>query len=320
MKVAPFADWRGGGGMASKKTFFLFAFLAGMALVAARASGAKVKLDPESEKFYRTARLIMTNEEIKIFNRLPDAALRKEFIEDFWLKRDPDASTPENEFKREFEARVDYVNRRFNKEGGPGYNTDRGRIYIFMGPPEKTEEFFPQGDPDNRGSIIWWIYYNDQLGIEFADEKGNGRYRMRKYDGDFFGAMDLIKLGQSTGTNDVFKKKFVKFEAGYDLASREIEVRIPAQALMFRENDAGRLEVDLNFVIYVYTDGGASKETFREARSVVTTAGELDGMKTVSLKFAHPLKAGTNFVDVIIQGRETTSGKVRRIFEIKVAA
>ncbi|MBE3125523.1 MAG: GWxTD domain-containing protein [Acidobacteria bacterium] len=304
--------------MATKKIFILFAFLAGMALVATRASGAKVKLDPESDKFFRTARLIMVKEEIKIFNRLPDAASRKEFIADFWLKRDPDPATPVNEFKQEFETRVDYATKRF-KEGGPGYNTDRGRVFIFMGPPDKVEESFPQGDPDNRGSIIWWIYYTYQLGIEFADEKGNGKYKIRDFDGDFFGAMDLMKVGQSIRTSDVFKKKFVKFEAGYDPASREIEVRIPANALMFRENDEGRLAVDLIFVIYVYSDGGAGKETFRETRSVVTTEGELDGLKTVNLKFAHPLKAGTNFVDVIIQGREATSGKVRRIFEIKVA-
>ena len=50
---------------------------------------AKLKLDPESEKFFRTARLIMTKEENKIFQRLPDISSRKEFIEDFWLKRDP---------------------------------------------------------------------------------------------------------------------------------------------------------------------------------------------------------------------------------------
>lgn len=305
--------------MTTPKRLIPTIFVVLAALVATDLAAAKPKLDPESETFYKTARLIMTKEENKIFQRLPDAASRKEFIQDFWLKRDPDPDTPVNEFKREFEARVDYVNKRFNKEGGPGYNTDRGRVHIFMGPPDKFEEFFPQSDPDNRGSIIWWIYYNDRLGIEFADEKGSGKYRIRKYDGDFFGAMDLIKLGQSVRTSDVFKKKFVKFEAAYDPVGREIEVRIPANALMFRENDQGALQVDLNFIIYVYADGGLSKETFRDTRSVVTTEGELDGLKTVSLKFAHPLKAGTNFVDVIIRGREASSGQVRRIFEIKVA-
>jgi GWxTD domain-containing protein len=302
-----------------KKLCLPIILVAVTAFAAAGRAASKPKLDPESEKWYRTASLIMTKEESKIFARLPDPESRKEFISDFWAKRDPDPDTPANEFKQEFEARVEYVNKRFNKEGGPGYNTDRGRIYIFMGPPDKFEEFFPQGDPNNRGSIIWWIYYDSHFGIEFADEKGSGKYSIRSYDGDFFGAMDLIKLGNSVRIDDVFTKKFVKFATSYDPAGREIEVRIPSNALMFRENDEGKLQIDLFFTVYIYGNGGTSKETFREVRTVVTTEGELSGMKTVTLRFARTLGPGTNFVDVIIKGPKPTSSQIRRIFEIKVA-
>jgi len=302
-----------------KKLCLPIILVAVTAFAAAGRAASKPKLDPESEKWYRTASLIMTKEESKIFARLPDPESRKEFISDFWAKRDPDPDTPVNEYKQEFEARVEYVNKRFNKEGGPGYNTDRGRIYIFMGPPDKFEEFFPQGDPNNRGSIIWWIYYDSHFGIEFADEKGSGKYSIRSYDGDFFGAMDLIKLGNFVRIDDVFTKKFVKFATSYDPAVREIEVRIPSNALMFRENDEGKLQIDLFFTVYIYGNGGTSKETFREVRTVVTTEGELSGMKTVTLRFARTLGPGTNFVDVIIKGPKPTSSQIRRIFEIKVA-
>jgi len=304
--------------MTMKRALPIFSLFAGLAFAAACQSGPKVKLDPESETFYKTGRLIMTKEENKIFTRLPDAGSRKEFIADFWAKRDPDQDTAVNEFKQEFEARVGYANKRF-REGGPGYNTDRGRVYIFMGPPDKFEEFFPQGDPENRGSIIWWIYYDYHLGIEFADEKGVGKYKIRDYDGDFFGAMDLFKLGNYVTAEDVFRKKIVKFEVGYDPDTSELEVRIPADALMFRENDTGALQVDLIFSFFIYENEGASKETFQDQRSVVTTDAELEGMKTVNLKFVHALKPGTNFVDVIIRGPVARSAKVRRIFEIKVA-
>ncbi len=301
----------------TKKTCLIFVFLAGTALAVSCASGPKMKLDPESETFYQTARLIMTKEENKIFVRLPDPQSRKEFVADFWAKRDPDPETPDNEFKLEFEARVDYANRRF-REGGPGYNTDRGRIYIFMGPPDKFEEFFTHGDPNVRGSIIWWIYYDYHLGIEFADERGIGKYQIREYDGDFFGAMDLLKLGHYVKADDVFRERFVKYEASYNPESEEIEVGIPAKALIFRENDEGKLQVDLNFTFYIYEDEGVSKKVFQDKKSVITTDGELTEMKTVTLKFPHTLKPGTNYVDVIIQGPTPTSSKIRRIFEIKV--
>ncbi len=294
------------------------AALAAAAFAAACAAGPKMDLDPESRKFYDAARLIMTGEESKIFARLPDAESRREFIADFWEKRDPDPGTPENEYKQEFEARVDYANRRF-MEGGPGMNTDRGRIHIFMGAPDKFEEFFNHNDTSVRGAILWWIYYDHRLGIEFVDERGTGRYKIRNYDGDFFGAMDLIKLGSYVRADDVFRKKFVKFEVTYDAGRRELGVGIPSDALLFRENDDGDLQADLSFVFYIYGDGGLSKETHREARSVVVTDRELEGMKTVDLRFGLALKPGTNFVDVIIQGRETSSSRVRRIFEIKVS-
>lgn len=292
-----------------------------IALSAAAATGlpaAKPKLDPESQAFYQTARLIMTKEETKIFQRLPDAASRKEFIADFWLKRDPDPDTPDNEYRKEFEARVEYVNKRFNKEGGPGYNTDRGRVWILIGPPDKAEEFPPDAGGSVRGFIIWWSYYQDRMAVEFTDETGTGKYRITDVEGDFFGAMDLMKLGRFVRADDVFSKKFLKFETVYDAAAGAIEVRLPAKGLMFRENDEGRLQVDLRFLIYIYPGEGASKESFSDARSVVLTDAELEALKTVDLRFPRKLPPGTNFVDVVVMGKEGLKGKIRQIFEIKV--
>jgi GWxTD domain-containing protein len=290
----------------------------GFPAVGARAAAAD-KLDPESEKFYKTARLIMSGEESKIFKHLPDAESRKEFIKDFWEKRDPDPDTPENEYRREFEARVEYANKRFI-EGGPGMNTDRGRIYIFMGPPDKFEEYPTYGDPNIRGPILWWIYYNYNLGIEFADERGNGQFKIRDYTGDFFEAMDLFRLGQWVGPGSVFKKRTVKFDLKYDTSRHELEVIFPAKDLLFRENEEGKLQVDLDFKIYVYPDEGRSKETYKESQSFVVADRDLEGMKTVSFRFAHALKPGKNFVDVIAKGKPGTTGKVRKIFEIKVSS
>lgn len=278
---------------------------------------AKEKLDPESQKFYQTAKLIMTKEENKIWARLPDIQARKEFIADFWLKRDPDPDTEMNEYRMEFEARVEYASKRF-REGVKGYNTDRGRVYIFMGPPDKFEEFFPQPGALDRGSTIWWIYYDWQLGIEFADEKGNGTYKMRDFTGDFFGAMDIFKLGRNVRADDVFSKKFFKFETSYDQDAQEIEVRLPTKSLMFRENDDGLLQVDLRFTFYIYPDEGKSKESFSEARAVVVTDAEREDQKTVNLRFGRALPPGTSYVDVMIQGKEGMKGKIRQIFPIKV--
>ncbi len=114
----------------------------------------KVALDPESRNFYETARLIMTKEEKDIFNHLPDRESRQEFIRDFWAKRDPDSDTEENEFKEEFYGRIEYANRYF-REGIPGWKTDRGRIFIYLGPPDKIDQRLFINNPSVKG-LIWF--------------------------------------------------------------------------------------------------------------------------------------------------------------------
>ena len=301
-----------------KAIFVLFFFLVtGSGLWATRGGSAKIKLDPESKKFFQTARLIMSREEIKIFNFLPDIESRKEFIADFWAKRDPLPDTEVNEFQREFQARVDYVTKRYKGEGRPGWNTDRGRVHIFMGPPDKFEEFFSHDDSTVRGPILWWIYYDYQLGIEFVDEKGNGEYKIREYDGDFFGAVDVLKLGTYVGTKDVFLKKVVNFDLTYDREAGEIEIALPAKLLNFKENDEGKLQIDLRFKFYLYEGVELAKKVLNEERSFSASSGEIDGLKTITFRFASRLATGTNFVDVIIQGKQGTASKVRKLFEVK---
>jgi GWxTD domain-containing protein len=292
-------------------------FAAGLALLAGCVGGPKVDLDPESKKFYDTANLIMTREESKIFRLLPDPESRKEFIDDFWAKRDPNPDTEVNEFKQEFESRVAYASRRYKGEGRPGWNTDRGRIHIFMGPPDKFEEFFSHGDPDVRGPILWWIYYDYQLGIEFVDARGTGEYKIREYDGDFFGAMDILKLGTYVGTKDVFLKKVVNFDLTYDREAGEIVIALPAKLLNFKENDEGKYQIDLGFKFYLYEGQGLAKRTLTEARTFAASNPEIERLKTVDFRFAIRLGPGTNFVDVIIQGKEGTASKVRKLFEVK---
>ncbi len=293
--------------------------LAGAALVAAAAFAAgQAKPGPESEKFLKSARLIMSGEEYKIWKRLPDEESRQEFIKDFWEKRDPDPTTDTNEFKTEFESRVAYANKHF-LEGGPGMNTDRGRIYIFMGPPDKFEEFLQnQVDSSNRGALLWWSYFDNQLAVEFIDEKGDGRYRINRYVGDFFGAMELFKLGQWVGPDSVFKKREVKFGLSYDAAAKEIVVTFPAKVLLLREAEDGAFRVDLDFIFYIYENEGAKREVYTESKSYVTRDVEYEKSGDVPFRFARPLPPGKNFIDVIVKGREGSKGKVRKIFDIKV--
>ncbi len=277
-------------------------------------SGPKIALDPESEGFYEYARLIMTGEEKDLFTHLPDAESRREFIADFWSKRDPDPDTEENEYKTEFYRRIEYANKRF-KEGPPGWKTDRGRIYIYMGPPDKFEEFFTHDDPNIRGPILWWIYYAYELGIEFVDERNNGVYKMREFSGDFFGALDSFKRGD-VPTEKGEKRKFANFKLTYDRAKKEIAIAIPIDVFNFRD-EAGVLRAHLGFQFFVYAANGKKMEEFSQDQTFLRTEAEVLNLKEIVFTFPYAQEAPRFYLDVIIVGKDGSLGKTRKMFEIK---
>ncbi len=93
-------------------------------------------------------RYIITPEEESAFKQLSNDEERDQFIEQFWLRRDPTPDTPENEFKEEHYRRIAYANEHF-AAGIPGWKTDRGRIYIIWGPADQIESH-PSGGTYER--------------------------------------------------------------------------------------------------------------------------------------------------------------------------
>ncbi|BDC51788.1 hypothetical protein F183_A41030 [Bryobacterales bacterium F-183] len=155
------------------------------------------KLRKELETPYRNwlnvdVNYIITDEERQAFKRFTTDEERQQFIEQFWLRRDPTPDTEENEFKEEHYRRIAYANERF-ASGIPGWKTDRGRIYITFGPADEIESHPSGGSyqrPIEEGGgqtstypfEIWryrWIegIGNDVL-IEFVDPTMTGEYRM----------------------------------------------------------------------------------------------------------------------------------------------
>jgi GWxTD domain-containing protein len=80
-------------------------------------------------------RYLLTSEQREEYQRLSTLAERSEFIVDFWKAHDPTPDTPENEFRREFEKRVAYADQRLGQGETRGSLTDRGMLFVLLGPP-----------------------------------------------------------------------------------------------------------------------------------------------------------------------------------------
>jgi GWxTD domain-containing protein len=113
-----------------------------------------VNFDKPSKDWYQgPVRYIITKVEVKSYKALDTDAERATFIDWFWQRRDPDPSTPENEFRNRFEQRVLESQRKFAFTTTPGWKTDMGKIYILVGPPDEiNSDFAPQS---SRGTMIW---------------------------------------------------------------------------------------------------------------------------------------------------------------------
>ena len=302
--------------------FLCLLVLISLGLIGCGGTGQKIALDPESQDFYEYASLIMTRVEKNIFNHLPDKESRQEFIQDFWAKRDPTPDTEENEYKEEFYRRIEYANQRF-KEGPPGWKTERGRIYIYLGPPDKFEEFFVHDEYDFkgervRGSVIVWIYYRYNLGIKFMDIRGNGKYTfdpMNGLAGSLPDALEMAKLGVSFEDGRL-PERYVDFNAEYDAQKQEIVINIPVKNVNFLAEE-GMLKANLDFDFHIYEKDGIWKERFLESRAFAKPEEEVLRMEEMVFSFVHEIKPGRYYLDIIIFGKGSL-GKTRKIFEIKV--
>jgi GWxTD domain-containing protein len=135
-------------------------------------------------------RWIITDEEEKAFKSLTNDEERDQFIEQFWQRRNPNPDSPENEYRDEHYARMEYANEHF-PAGKPGWMTDRGHIYIAYGKPDSIDSH-PSGGNYERpmdeggGSTstfpfeIWHYRYiagiGDNIDIEFVDTCMCGDY------------------------------------------------------------------------------------------------------------------------------------------------
>jgi GWxTD domain-containing protein len=137
-------------------------------------------------------RWIITDQEMQAFKSLGNDEERDQFIENFWLRRNPNPDSPENEYREEHYARIAYTNEHF-AAGKPGWRTDRGHIYIAFGKPDNIDSHPSGGSYDrpmeegggNTSTFpfeIWHYRYiqgiGDNIDIEFVDTCMCGDYHM----------------------------------------------------------------------------------------------------------------------------------------------
>jgi GWxTD domain-containing protein len=178
-------------------------------------------LDPVSRDFLSKARYLISKEEKAAFLDLQTADDRNAYIERFWARRDPDPDTEINEFKVEYFARIDEATRLFREGGTPGWMTERGRLYITLGPPENRVSY-PRGVTFyGKPTEVW--YYNF-FPVQFVDDNWSGTYHLDP--------VSAGQIGEITKTQTLLKPRPATMSERLQNIPLEVEASGPGEAVV----------------------------------------------------------------------------------------
>ncbi len=275
----------------------------------------------------------MTDEEIELYKQLPDEQSREEFIEEFWRIRDPNPGTEENEYKIEFEERIEYANKWFGI-GDPlkgreayeghdryrGWDTDRGRIYIILGPPDGL---YFDGErilggrylarPEARGAEQWY-YHQYNIIVIFTGLPG-GRWTIN-WTSELSSCIELAKLNiVDPGFSEDIDRR-LKFDAAFK--ENQIHISIPTTRVSFKES-GDKLYSEFRIIMNVYLDH-KKIDSIEETKSLAKTEEELFRTEEVTFEIPYePKIKGEYLFDIIIENLTAMLiSKYRRTIQYKL--
>ncbi|HEY1983803.1 MAG TPA: GWxTD domain-containing protein [Terracidiphilus sp.] len=173
---------------------------------------------------------IISDEERKAFKNLSNDEEREAFIEQFWLRRNPNPDSPENEFREEHYRRIAYANEHY-AAGKPGWKTDRGHVYISFGKPDSIESHPSGGSyqrPIEEGGgetstfpfETWHYRYLEGVGenvdLEFVDTCQCGDYHFTIDRGEKDALLHVPGMGQTQWEEMGMAKKADRFKGGFE--------------------------------------------------------------------------------------------------------
>jgi len=156
---------------------------------------------------------VLIDKEDKEFKKLLTDEERQEFIDKFWLERDPDPSTSENEYKNEIDERInDIADEVFFSTHGTtgllfrsngGFRGDMAKVYLLHGEPDVMDTL----EGNSFVPMMLWIYGNPNNGsilyaFLFYQKSFSGSYRLFSQDSyrmDSCGAINEVAVFRSFG-------------------------------------------------------------------------------------------------------------------------
>ncbi len=273
-------------------------------------------MSPDDRQFLSEVRYIITKKEGKLFKSTPPAE-RAQFIDEFWKARDPDPSTEENEFRDEYYRRIDEANRLF-REGSPGWLSDRGRILILLGEPDRRDTY-PTGYSFYEPPVEIWLY--GMFPIIFVDHQREGMYKL---DPTSARRLSMINVAQM----QLKPKGIVRNARIFDF-TLTVRAAAPGSAVLVMavpyrvtnlvlDETSGAYRTQLRLTVSVSDSEGKKVLEKEETRPVSVSPDMLADLgKDLLLEFAVDLPAG-NYSALVILANSADNSQASKEIQFKL--
>lgn len=131
----------------------------------------------ECDNLFEKCKYIATEPEKKQYKKLRTLSGKRQFLYEFWKRRQSNSGSPESMDYRIFLKRVAESNKKYGSSLRAGWKTDRGRVLIMYGDPSEIDRYPNQ---DNTKPYEIWRYNNIEGGVYFvfADLTGFNDYEL----------------------------------------------------------------------------------------------------------------------------------------------
>lgn len=269
-------------------------------------------LPPADKQFLSEARYIISKKEIKIFKNTP-AEEREKFIEEFWKQRDPSPSTEENEFRDEYYRRIEQANHLF-REGSSGWLSDRGRMYILLGEPERRD-VFPSGYSFYEPPVEIWYYGG--FPVVFIDNNREGIYRLEP---GSVRRLSMINAAQQQLKPEGINRNVRQFDFALTMVYRgsgeaKLLMEVPYRVVnLIQNNKTGAYETQLKLSVNISGPKGKKVLEKEALHSVTVSEDKLAKLgKSFTIEFPFQLSAGKYTAQVTMENTADRSQARKKI-------
>lgn len=272
-------------------------------------SGVLIKSLPENDRtFLYEVGLIITKQEKKRFLTLTTQKDRDIFKKEFWDKRDPTPRTDDNEFKAEYYDRMFYADKYFSQGKKRGFKTDRGRIYMLLGPPS-TQRFYPgritsyvgKKSLDSYPHIIW--LYGD-FPVIFIDYNQANTFTLSPISSRHIGMLNVIGIQLKP---KIQKEKIpLDFDIKLDRKPEgklTLLINIAFSTISFTpEENSSNHSTTIEVTLKILNRDTKKEDIKKKEYKIKLTEENLNDLtKHYTMKFPFVLKKGNYFMEIILK-------------------